>query len=230
MELLSLFEIVKRRWWLVLIPVVVAGILSLSALRTMLAPPVSYALVMRFTASAKPANGGSFQDTNYTPWLASEYAVNGIKDWIRTESFAKELSAALTKRGKPIAQDALRGVITSDNSRSMVQFVITGWPNADELREIGLAAVDALVNHAETYWPQFGPDQTKTMIVPLDAPEPVAVAVPITQRIAPLIRLAIGLALGLLLAFVAEYFDRTLRNRDEVEALGLNVIAQVPRQ
>ncbi len=230
MELLSLFEIVKRRWWLVLIPVIVAGVLSISALRTMIAPPVSYALVMRFTASAKPANGGNFQDTNYTPWLASEYAVNGIKDWIRTESFAKELSAALAKRGKPIAQDALRSVITSDNNRSVFQFIVQSWPNADELREIGLAAVDALVNHAETYWPQFGPDQTKTVIVPLDAPEPAAAAVPITQRIAPLIRLGIGLALGLLLAFVAEYFDRTLRNRDEVEALGLNVVAQVPRQ
>ncbi|MCC7354557.1 MAG: hypothetical protein IT330_12490, partial [Anaerolineae bacterium] len=38
------------------------------------------------------------------------------------------------------------------------------------------------------------------------------------------------LTAGLALVFLAEYLDTTVRDRAEVEAMGLRVLAEVPRQ
>jgi capsular polysaccharide biosynthesis protein len=51
----------------------------------------------------------------------------------------------------------------------------------------------------------------------------------LTNRFAPLIRVGLGLLAGLGLAFLAHYLDPTLRRRDEVETLGLSVLASLPR-
>jgi len=43
------------------------------------------------------------------------------------------------------------------------------------------------------------------------------------------LRLGLGLLAGIGLAFLAEYLDPTLRQREQVEALGLPIIASIPR-
>ncbi len=192
----------------------------------MVSPPANYNLAVRFTASAKPASGGSFQDQSYTPWLASEYAVNSIAAWVRTESFSRELSQALQKRGKTISGEQLRGAITSDSARSLMTFYITSWPDPEDAKLIGLAAIDVLTTRVDTYFPQFAASQA--VIVPLDEVQPALVAIPITARLSPLVRIGIGLALGLVLAFALEFLDGSLRNRGEIESLGLSVIGEIP--
>jgi capsular polysaccharide biosynthesis protein len=219
-------DVVRRRWWLILIPAVVALVLSLSSLRAMVSPPVAYSLAVKFTASAKPGSGGTFQDQSYTPWLASEYAVNSIAAWIRTESFSRELAQALAKQGKTISAEVLHGVITSDSARSLFTFYLTSWPNLEDAKAIGAAAVDVLTSRVDAYFPQFNAAQA--VIVPLDTIQPALVATPLTTRIAPLARIGIGLALGVVLAFVAEFLDGSLRKRSEVETLGLTVLAEIP--
>jgi hypothetical protein len=53
---------------------------------------------------------------------------------------------------------------------------------------------------------------------------------PLTNRFAPLIRIALGLIIGLGLAFLAHYLDPSLRVREDLEALGLPVIGVLPRE
>lgn len=227
MELIALWKALRRRWWLILIPAVVAGALSVPSFVSALNPPRSFGLSIRFTASARPSSGGTYQDQAYTPWLASEYAVNSIASWMRTESFAREVSAVLAVNGQTVSVDALRAVIVSDSARSLMTLYVTDWPDADQLRAIGMAAVDVLRTRTDAYFPQLTAE--KTVIVPLDDVQPTAIAAPITQRLAPFVRVAIGLALGLLLASAVEYFDYTIRDRDELERIGLSVIGEIPR-
>src|SRR5690349_181957 len=88
MELKQLWSVVRRRWWLVLLPAVVALILALPSLRTVISPSAPYTVLIQFTASQVPSsNGQSFQDQSYTPWLASEYAVNNLATWMKSDSF-----------------------------------------------------------------------------------------------------------------------------------------------
>lgn len=216
-----------RRWWLVVLPTLVALVLTLPALRASLSPPVSYLATIRFTASPKPGSGGTFQDQSYTPWLASEYAVNNLATWMRTDSFAREVSTALDTLGKKVEVERVRGLIAnSDSARSLMTLYLRG-PDADELKTVGQAAINVLADKTDAYFPQVSAQ--KTLVVPLDQVLPVLEATPITARFAPLVRVGIGLALGLVLAFLAEYLDRSVRSRSDLETLGLPVIAEIPR-
>ena len=44
------------------------------------------------------------------------------------------------------------------------------------------------------------------------------------------IRVGLGLALGVVLAFLTWYFDPRIRDRADAEAIGLNIIAEIPKK
>jgi capsular polysaccharide biosynthesis protein len=229
MELRQLWAVVRRRWWLVLIPAVVALILTLPTLRTVISPPVTFTTAIRFTASQVPTadKAQNFQDQSYIPWLASEYAVNNLATWMGTGSFAQEISTKLTEQGKTISAGDIRAAgLRSDSARSIMTLYLY-WPNPDELKLIAQAAIDVLREKNQVYFPQFGAQ--KAEITPLDTISVAPLSAPITQRLGPLFRVLIGLVAGLALAFLAEYLDPTIRDRRDVEALGLHVIAEIPR-
>src|SRR4051794_23041851 len=81
MELRQIWAVMRRRWWLIVLPVIVAGILIVPSLRSSLAPATGYSVSIQFTASQTPSGDSSaktFEDQSYIPWLASEYAVNNL--------------------------------------------------------------------------------------------------------------------------------------------------------
>src|SRR5688572_12037929 len=95
MELRQLWKIARRRWWLIALPSLAA--LAYAVMLYLRAPAgVSYTTAIGFTA-AVPPNGEAigYEDESYYPWLASEYVVNALTDWVTTGSFADEVSAAL---------------------------------------------------------------------------------------------------------------------------------------
>jgi len=44
------------------------------------------------------------------------------------------------------------------------------------------------------------------------------------------LRIAVALAAGLGLALLAEYMDPTVRDRDELETIGLSIIGEIPEK
>jgi capsular polysaccharide biosynthesis protein len=228
-ELRQLLDVVRRRWWLILLPAVVALILTVPLLGTMLRPPVNYSVGVRFTASQTPTtqNAPTFEDLSYIPWLASEYAVNNLATWMRTDSFAREIAAVLAQQGTQIDADAIRAAVTSDSARSIMTFYVTSWQDEAETKMIAEAAINVLQTKNAAYFAQFGAEPAR--VVALDAPIVVPVPIPLAVRFGPLLRIAVGLAVGVALAFLAEYLDATIRSRTEVEALGLTVIAEIPK-
>jgi capsular polysaccharide biosynthesis protein len=213
MELKQLWAVMVRRWWLVLLPAIVALILTLPSLRAAISPPVNYTVTIRFTASQVPPSDAthSFQDQSYIPWLASEYAINNLATWMRTESFVHEIADRLQAQGKTVDLSAVCSPIASDSARSIMTLYLT-CSNPDDTGLIAQAAIDVLRERSQAYFPQLAAQ--KTEIIPLDA---------------PLFRVLTGLAAGLALAFLVEYLDPTIRDRREIEALDLPVIAEIPR-
>ena len=232
MELYAVWEFVRRRWWLILIPPLLALLISLPALRASLFPDGHYGVDMRLTVAAPPQppteqTTTPYEDTAYVPWLASEYVVVNFPAWIASDSFAQQVSDVLDEQGMDIGPDALLGAFAGEGLRSILSLHVR-WNEPDEIIPITQAAITVLQSRNHLFFPQFGGEPVS--VVPLDDIRVQSLAPPLTQRFAPLVRIAIALAAGVALAALAEYLDRSVRTQEDVEALGLPVLAQIPRE
>jgi capsular polysaccharide biosynthesis protein len=227
---MSIGRVIIRRWWLIALPTLIALVFTIPSLKAIISPPISYTVTMRYSASAKPNGTGSFQDQAYTPWLQSEYVVTNLASWVQTDSFdglvSVVVNAQLTAQDQPINAVQLRGTITAESARSILQLHVN-WPNADQLKLLAAACSQVLAQNTSDYWPQTA--ALKLDVLALDQVNVVSAVPPLTARLSPLARIGIGFGLGIVLAFFAEYLDRSLRTRAEVEGLGLAVIAEIPR-
>ena len=80
-------------------------------------------------------------------------------------------------------------------------------------------------------FPQFGGDPVQ--VVTLDSPASVGIgqAPPsLRSRLDIPLKIGLGFAAGLALAFAAHYLDPFLRDREEVEAMGMRVVGEIPRR
>jgi capsular polysaccharide biosynthesis protein len=225
MELMLILRVLLRRWWLVLIPVaIVAVIVVPDFLNSRGTAAGGFSTTIRYSAAqvleAIPGRDGDFQDV----WLASELAVNALTDWVRTTTFVDEIVRQAATQNVEVNPAAL--AMAADNKRSVGQLTIN-YPDSAALQTIINAALDVLKTRAQDYFPQLGGQPAQVTV--LDVPVINAAPPPIANRFAPLIRLVVGLFAGLGLAFLAEYLDPTVRSREQVEALGLPVIATLPR-
>lgn len=226
MELRALWKIVKRRWWLIAL----TGLAALAlAVYTYISTPTgggSFATSIRFTAATPPSSDRpTYEDSSYYPWLASEYVVNALTDWVQTSSFTEEVSLELGRQGIEIPAGALQASISADNARS-VMVLYMNWHDAGQLEAIAGAVAVVLQERSTTYFPQL--DVVGVDVVALDEPAIGAVPPPLSARLEPLVRFALGLAAGFALAFLVEYLDPTVHERAELEALGLAVLSEVP--
>jgi len=231
MELITLWHLVKRRWWLIALPAAVALVVTLPTLKNVVSPPVSYLVQVRLTAAAPPETDGSgastpYEDSVYVPLLASEYVAVNMPPWITSDSFANEVSDVLAGQNIDIPADDLATTFQADSFRSMFTLYVV-WDDAGEIRPIAEAAITVLQTRNQAYFPPFAAQPVQ--VVPLDDVDVNEVAPPITVRMTPLIRILMGLAAGIGLAILAEYLDDSIYTREDVEALGLPVLAEIPR-
>lgn len=232
MELIAVWHLFKRRWWLMGLPAVVALILTLPTIKNVVSPSPTYAVQVRLTAAAPPSAETSsgatpYEDSVYVPLLASEYVAVNLPHWITSDSFADEVSRVLSAQGTTIPADDLRSAFHGDSFRSIVTLFVN-WDDANEIRAIANAAITVLQTRNQAYFPQFAAEPVQ--VVPLDSVNVSQVSPPITGRVTPLIKIMLGLAAGIGLAILAEYLDTTVRTRDDVEALGLPVLVVIPRE
>lgn len=229
MELYALWRLIRRRWWLVAIPAVVGVVFSLLRYQ---APPTLWTVGMRFTAVQPPETlppaAAPYEDSHYVPWLASEYLVNALTHWVQTTSFAEAVrDQAGEKYGIELAPGALNGAFRSDNQRSVMSVYIN-WHSSEEIEPIAHAAVDVLQTKSGAHFPQTA--AAPVSVVLLDTINVGAVPPSIMNRVVkPLLPAVLGLVAGLALAFLVAYLDPTLHAREELAALGMDVLAEIPR-
>lgn len=225
MELMLVLRVLSRRWYLVLIPVVVVGALTArDLLPNLQGSSGGFVTTLRYTAAqvldAIPQRDGDYQDV----WLASELTVNAFTEWIESSEFAQAVNTLLAGEGLEVDTS---GRFATDNERSIGVIEIR-WDDAAQLEQIIRAATDVLANRSSDYFPQLGGEPAQVEL--LDNAVISSVPPPITNRLRPLLQLAVALLAGIVLAFLAEYFDPVLRRREQVEALRLPVIASIPRE
>lgn len=226
MELKAYGRIVRRRWLVAVIP---AAVVLLIGLATYRAAPPAFNVGVRFLVGQPPASDALSRsdEERYYNWLASEYIVNGLADWVRGNRFGEAVSAELAAAGVDVAPGAIQGGLAVDNARSMLLLSFSGNDRA-ALEQIVPAASKVLREQNAEALPQLG-GQAATL-VQLD--EPVVNQIPggLRAQLELPLRLALALVAGVGLAFLVEYIDPTFRTRTEIEALGLDILGEIPKK
>jgi capsular polysaccharide biosynthesis protein len=224
MELRYFWKILKRRWWLIIIPPIVASIISL----VMYNPPApaGFNVGVNFIVSQEPAELSANPDENrYYNWLTSEYIVNGLTDWVVGNEFKTAVSKQLAAQNIDVAPNTFN--VVADNVRSKLQFSIQHG-DADTLDQIMDAAIVVLTEQNAAALPQLGGDTA--VIVLVDQPFVTPIGQSIRNQLDIPLRIALALIAGIGLALLVEYLDTTIRDREEVENLGLELLGEIPKK
>jgi capsular polysaccharide biosynthesis protein len=221
MELRLYWKVLLRRWWLVVVPVLVVAIYTAA---TYTPPGPVYQVTMRFAAGTKP-EGLSEDYDRYYPWLTSEYVANGLADAARTGAFAEAVAARLED---PSLAGAIQGAIVTDSAQSIMVVYLT-WPDAAQIIDVADAITAELTQNGAAYFPQL--TGVEPAVRRLDTPSPIALAPGLrTQLMGPAVKIGLAAGTGVALALLWHYLDPTVREAKELEELGLPVLAEIPRK
>jgi capsular polysaccharide biosynthesis protein len=225
MELRQYWTIFRRRWPLVVIPALVVLALGLLSYRP--APP-TYNAGVRFIVGQPPGPAAAeFDEQRYYNWLASEYIVNGLTDWVRGGKFAQAVSARLAAGGVDVPPGAIQSGLAADNARSMLTISLTASDPETLARMLdGVIAVMTEENAAAL--PQLGGENA--VLTQLDEPIVNSLPAGLRNQLDLPLRVALALVAGAGLALLAHYLDPTIRDRAEIERLGLPLVGAIPKE
>lgn len=225
MDAMVVLRMLLRRWYLVLIPVIVAGVLVAPELLARPSGTTGYNVSIRYTAAqvleAIPARDGDYQDV----WLASELTIDAFTEWIRHSRFLEGVRAELVAKGFDFPTDGLG--FGTDNDKAVGRIDI-GWHDPEQLEAITNATVAVLSTQNGRIFPQLGGVNAQVEL--LDEPRVASVAPPIASRIGPMLKLAVALLAGIALAVLVELADPYIRRRRDLDEAALKTLSAIPRR
>jgi capsular polysaccharide biosynthesis protein len=225
MELRRYWQILKRRWLLILIPVVVVAVLTIV---TYQAPPTYYNVGMHYLVSQNPSSEAANADEQrYYNWLTSEYIVNGLTDWVKGSEFATAVSLELAENGYAIPPGAIQGSLAADNVRSKLEISMNN-PDPTALAAMMDAVTIVIQQQNSNALPQLGGETA--VVIPLSEPVVNQISAGIRSQLDLPVRILVALIAGIGLALLVEYLDPTIRESRELEAIGLSILGEIPKK
>ncbi|MCL4298219.1 MAG: hypothetical protein KJ077_20955 [Anaerolineae bacterium] len=228
MELKQYWQIIWKRAW---IPALLLVVVAIASLLTGQMPPPTYSTTMRFSVGVKPQElPDQFTYDSYYAWLSSEYLADDMTAIVSSQAFAADVNRRLAEMGSPvqIPPGSISGVTIAEKQHRILRLNMS-WGSAAELADIAQAIVRVMEEDSPKYLTQLG--TAGALINVIDEPAPPAVnPASLTQRLNLPVRLLLALAAGLALTFLLDYLDDSVRGRSELEALGIPVLAEVPRK
>jgi len=156
--------------------------------------------------------------------MASEYLVDELTEVVGSKAFAGAVSEKLANDGLDITE-TLRGSLRADRKHRILTLHIT-WGHEAELEEIANAAAKVLRKRSADFLGQLGTTDADIRLI--DPPVVMPAARSLKDKLDLPIRLFLALVAGVALTFLLDYLDDTVRDRAEVEALGLAVLGEIP--
>ena len=219
MELRQYVRIVWQRWWLIAALLAIVLIISLITYQP---PAVVYQATMRFAIGIEgeePVNVAS-GDGRSDAWLASEYLADDLSEVLKGGQFAQKISDRVD-----FAVPA--GTIFASREHRIMTVSIT-WANREHVQTIAEAVGAAVKDGGAEYFPQLAGVDAEAVLI--DGPGIGPVGRSLKDKLDLPIRLFVALLAGIALAFLLDYIDDTIRDRAEVEALGTQVLGEIPRK
>ncbi len=223
MELRRYWNIVLRRWWIVLV-------LVLAALATTLvlspAPAPVYVASVRLTVGIRPEEGtGRFYTYDrYYAWMAAEYLADDLSEVVRSHGFAQ---AVARRANLPVPAGAIAGATMAGKTHRILTITVV-WGDEAGARAIADGAVAELRENSAAYLAQLGAENAQVHVIDETTVAPVTGG--LREKLDLPIRLGLALAAGIALAFLLDYLDDSVRDAAELETLGFTVLGQIPRR
>lgn len=224
MELLLYWRVLKRRWWLPALMVVIVLALTLARPH----PPRGYVASMRFLVGVRPepVSAGTYGYDRYYTWLTSEYLIDDFSQVVSGSEFARRVSARLADRGISIPAGAIQGSTQTGKLHRLITITVY-WGNEAELRDIANAVVQTVREDSADFFPQAFGYGTEAILV--DGPHVGPVLPGLREKLDLPVRLILALLVGIGLVLLWHYVDDTLYEQEDVRALGLSILAEIPR-
>ena len=218
MELRQYWRIIWRRWWLI---VALVGIVLVTSLVTYRESEPVYVATMRFAIGiegSEPVNAASGEGRS-DAWLASEYLADDLSEVLKGGDFAADIS-------ERVGFNVPAGTVFASREHRIMTVSIT-WPNPDQLQSIAEAVGAAVQDGGADYFPQLVGVEAQAVLI--DGPGIGQVGRSLKDQLDLPIRLFVALAAGIALAFLWDYLDDTVRDRTDAEALGVQLLGEIPR-
>jgi len=228
MELKKYWHIIWKRIWIPVLLMVVVGVTSWLTLQT---PPPTYSTSMRFTVGVKPQEiDDQYSYDSYYAWLSSEYLADDMTAIVSSQAFAGDVNRRLAEMGKSvqIPPGSIGGVTVAEKQHRILRLNMS-WGNAAELVDIVQAVVVVMEEDSPKYLTQLG--TPGALIDIIDPPAPPGENPPsLTRKLDLPVRLLLAFVAGIALAFLLDYLDTSVRGREELEAMGVSVLVEIPKK
>ncbi len=219
-EIREYWRILRARWYLPVILTVLTVVLTWLTAQT---PPPSFVASTRFTISVSADRPLSGVDPALTGAQASEYIRDDFVEVIRSDLFADDVNAVLNDPQLKIGKNNIAGAV--EKQRRIMSLTIT-WHDAAQAQRIADAAVEALRINNTKYFAQMGAQGATVTI--LDKPTVAIVAPGLRERLDLFIRAALAFGAGIVLIFILDYADDSVRDARELAKMGLSVMGEIP--
>jgi capsular polysaccharide biosynthesis protein len=227
MELREYWRIIRRYAWLIGLVLAVTLVATLALRLLHPAAPV-YSATMRFTVGVVPEQGhGQFYtyDRYYT-WLSSEYLIDDLSEVVRSAVFATAVSQELAAQGIAVPAGVISGSTQPGKLHRILTITITG-SDPQRLTAIAAATAKVLSQRNREFLAQLMSENATVYLIDPPAVGPVPPS--LKQRLDLPLRLALALVAGVALAFVLDYVDDSVRGEEDLQALGLPLLAGLPK-
>jgi capsular polysaccharide biosynthesis protein len=226
MELRQYWHIVWKRIW---IPALLLGVVLLVSLALRRPPPTQYQATGRVLVDVPPLEAveGMGFDPRLTAPQATEYLVDDFTQFVSSQVVAEAVSRRLADQGIQVPPGAIQSSTASEQTHRVVTVRVT-WATPNEAMAILNAAIEVLQQEAPAYFGRLGLEQPQIAL--FDGPGVSPVPPSLTQRLDLPVRLLLALVAGVALCFLLDYLDDSIRGRQELEGMGICVLAEVPGQ
>ncbi len=219
MELRQYWRIIQHRWWLI---AALVGIVLAVSVFTYSEPEQPYVATMRFAIGIEgdePVSTVS-GDGRSDAWLASEYLADDLSEVLKGGDFAARIS-------DQVGFQVPAGTIFASREHRIMTVNIT-WQDRAQVQSIAEAVGAAVKDGGADYFPQLIGVEAEAVLI--DGPGIGQVGRSLTDKLDLPIRLFVALVAGVALAFLWDYLDDSVRDRAEVEALGVTVLGEIPKK
>lgn len=214
------WRILRSRWYIPVILVVLTVIVSVLTYRE---PPPTYIASLRFTIGV-PANPNvTGTDPVLGAYQASEYIRDDFVEVLKSEAFAADVNAVLDDPNLKITKGNIGGAV--EKQRRILSLTVS-WGDAAQAQRIAQAAATALATQNAKYFTQLG--ATGAQVAVIDGPNVSAVTPGLRERLDLPIRALLALLAGIVLIFVLDYLDDSIRTGNELEKMGVPVMGVIP--
>jgi capsular polysaccharide biosynthesis protein len=201
----------------------VAAILSVAALPQ---PLPSYQATIQLGVSPTVLPRTSLdQYSEYYAFLASEFLNDDIINLVEGNGFLDTLKARYASRPEGPPSGSIKG----KKAHRLITFTVSSDSGADAMT---LAqGIQELLSSPGPNDPRYVDlfSEQKPRVAVLDPPRLIVQPGVRRGALDVGVRTMLGLVVGLALVFLLHYLDDTVRTREDLEALGLPVLAEIPR-